>query len=97
LVEKLTALKVDRVASVATMYTRGTILLEICTPDIRLYQGYQPDIRGIINGYHEKIGQISIKYLMDFGGKLKNISWICLNISQILVGSGHRIKRVKNC
>jgi len=31
------------------------------------YQGYQPDIRGIINGYQEKIDQISIKYLTDLG------------------------------
>jgi len=40
------------------------------------YQGYQPDIRGIINVYQEKIDQISIKYLTDFGRILKNISWI---------------------
>ena len=28
------------------------------------YQGYQPDIRGIINGYQEEIDQI-VKYLTD--------------------------------
>ena len=55
---------------------RGNDLLEICTPDIKIstwYQsvhrisGWQLDISGIINGYKEKIDQISIKYLTDFG------------------------------
>jgi len=61
------------------------------------YQGYQPDIRGIINGYQEKIDHISIKYLTDFGRILKNISWIYLNINQISVNSGQRAKNLKNC
>jgi len=30
------------------------------------FQGYQPDIRGVITGYQEKIDEISIKYLIDF-------------------------------
>jgi len=30
------------------------------------YQGYQPDIRGKINGYQEEIDQISIKHLTYF-------------------------------
>jgi len=34
---------------------------------ISVYQGYQLDIRGIINGYQEKIHQIWIKYPTDFG------------------------------
>ena len=29
------------------------------------YQRYQPDIRGLLNGYQEKIDQISVKYLTD--------------------------------
>jgi len=32
-----------------------------------LYTGYQ-DIRGILNGYEEKIDPISVKYLTDFSG-----------------------------
>jgi len=51
------------------------------------YQGYQPYIRGIINGFQKKIDQISIEYLADFGKTFKTISWIYLNISQILVDS----------
>jgi len=35
------------------------------------YQGYPPDIRGIINGYQEKIDEISFNYLTDFGRILK--------------------------
>jgi len=31
------------------------------------YQGYQPDIRRILNRYQEEVDQISIKYLTDFG------------------------------
>jgi len=27
------------------------------------YQGHQPDIGGLLNGYQEKIDQISVKYL----------------------------------
>jgi len=49
------------------------------------YQGYQQDIRGVMNGYQEKIDQISIIYLTDFSRILKYISWIYLNISQISV------------
>jgi len=30
------------------------------------YERYQPDIRGLLNGYQKKIDQISIKYLTDF-------------------------------
>jgi len=64
-----------------------------------LYTGYQDieDIRGIINEYQEKIDQISIKNLTDFGRILKNISWVYLNISQVSVNSGQRIKNLKNC
>jgi len=82
------------------MQPRGNILLEICTPDIRMTRisvGYQDnkDIRGIINGYQDKIDQISIKNLTDFGGILKNISWIYSNIGHISVDSGQRVKNLK--
>jgi len=73
---------------------RGNILLEICTPDIRISRmsaGYT----GIINGYQEKIDHISIKYLTDFGRILKTISWIYLNINQISVNSGQRAKKLE--
>jgi len=44
-----------------------------------LYTGYQLDIRGLSNGYEEKIDQISIKYPTDFSIILKisaGYSWI---------------------
>jgi len=72
--------------------SRGNTFLEICSPDIRFDQ---PDIRDIINGYQEKIDQISIKYLTDFSRILKNICWIYLNISQKSVDRGQR-KNTKN-
>jgi len=60
------------------------------------YQGYQPDIRGTVNGYQEKIDHISIKYLTDFSRVLKKyICWIYLNISQISVDSGQRVKQLE--
>jgi len=40
-------------------------LLEICTPLCTKISGYQLDIRGTMNGYQEKIDQISIKYLTN--------------------------------
>jgi len=55
-----------------TQSSRGNILLEICTPDIRISAGYQTVIGGNINGYQEKIDQISIKYQTDFSKILKN-------------------------
>jgi len=61
------------------------------------HQGYQPDIRGMMNGYQEKNDQISIKNLTDFGKILKNICWIYLNMSQISVDNGQRVKNLKNC
>lgn len=60
------------------------------------YQGYQVDIRGIINGCREKIGQISMKYLTDFSRMLKRIFWIYRNCSQISVDSGQIVKNLKN-
>jgi len=47
----------------------------------------------MINGHQEIIDQISIKYLTDFGRTLKDITGIYLNISQISVDSGHRVKK----
>jgi len=38
------------------------------------YQGYQPHIRGKMNGYQEKIDQYSIKYLTDFSRIFLKIS-----------------------
>jgi len=63
-----------------------------------LYTEYQDikDYSGIINGYQEKIDQISIKYLADFNRILKNICWMYLNISQISVDSGQGAKNLKN-
>jgi len=44
------------------------------------YQGYQSDIIGLLNGYQEKIDQISIKYMIEFN-RISKISagypWIC--------------------
>jgi len=47
--------------------------------------------------YHEKSAQISIKYSGGYRQSTKNISWIYLNISQISVDNGHRVKSLKNC
>jgi len=60
------------------------------------YQGYQPDIGSIMNGYQEKIDQIFVKYPTDFRRILKNICWIYLNISQKSVDSGQRVTNVEN-
>jgi len=51
--------------------SRGNILLDICTPDIKISRISAGNQRGIINGYQEKIDQISIEYLTDFGRILK--------------------------
>jgi len=88
---------------------RVNILLKIRTPDIRIsryhpdirissgYQGYHPDIRGMINGHQEKIDQIpKKKYLTGFARIFKNICWIYLIISQISVDGGERVKNLKN-
>jgi len=53
-----------------------TILLEICTSDIRISEVKKK------NGYQNKIDQIPIKNLTDFGGILKNISSVYPNISR---------------
>jgi len=53
------------------------------------------DIRGIENGYHEKIDKISIKYLTDFIRILKNICWTYQNISRISV-DGQWSQKAKN-
>jgi len=71
-------------ADIEAVSARGNTLLEICTR-ISGYQGHQPDIRGKINGYQEKIRQISNKYLTGFSTGLKNTCSIYLNISQISV------------
>jgi len=69
-----------------------------CWKSVHRISGYQPDIRGAINGYQEKIDQSSLKYLTDSDRILKNISWIYyLNISQISVDTGKRVKNLKNC
>ena len=66
-----------------------------CTPDIR--------ISGISVGYQRYNKQISrenrpnFNYISDrLQQTLKNISWIYLNISQISVDSGQRVKNLKN-
>jgi len=54
------------------MNTKGTI--QGVTPwwkSMHRISGYEPDIRGIINGYQEKIDRVSIKYLTDFRRMLK--------------------------
>jgi len=60
------------------------------------YQAYQPDIRGIINWYQEKIDQSSIEYLTDLGRIFKNVCWIYINISQISVDKDQSVKNLKN-
>jgi len=70
------------------------MLLEICLW-ISGYQGYQPNIRGVINGYQEKIYQISIKYLTDFGRILKitpGYTYILARYQWTMVG----VKNLKN-
>jgi len=57
------------------------------------YQGYQPYIRGIRNGCQEKTDQISIKYLTDFIRILQNVCWMYLNISEVSVDRGQRVKK----
>ena len=54
-------------------YTQG---VTSCWKSVHGITGYQPDIRGVINGYQHKTDQILIKYVTDFGKTLKNISWI---------------------
>jgi len=75
----------------------------------KLHTGYQ-DIRCVINGYQEKIDQISIKYLgyqykidlsikylTDFSRLLKNLFWLVYQtIRQISVESGKKVKNLKN-
>jgi len=65
-------------------------LLEICTPDIK-------DIRGLSNGYQEKIDQISMKYLTDLS-RISKISsgYTCIS-DQIPVDCGQRAINLKNC
>jgi len=48
-----------------------------------------------MNGYQEKIDENSITYLTDFRKILQNICWIYLNISQVPVDSGQRVKKLK--
>jgi len=48
-----------------------------------------------MNGYQEKIHQISIKYLTYFSRIFKNVCWIYLNIGQISVESGQRVKKLE--
>jgi len=76
--------------------TQGVTPSWKCVHRISGYQRYQPDIRGIINGYQQKIDQISVKYLTDFSMILKNICWIYLKISQISVDIDHRVRNLKN-
>ena len=73
---------------------KGNTFLEICKLDIRISR--------MSAGYHRynkrisrEIDNISIQYLTDFSRILKNILWIYLNISQISVDSGQRLKKLK--
>jgi len=43
-----------------------------CWKSVHRKSGYQPDIRGIINGYQEKNDQSSIEYLKGSSRVLKN-------------------------
>jgi len=89
--------KWKRSNTVKKMYsTKGTYhLAGFCTPDIRILRisaGYQR--------YNKRISGEdwpNFKYLTDFSRIFKNISWIYLNISQILVDSGKRAYNLKNC
>jgi len=69
----------------------------VTTPwkSVHRISGYQPDIRGIMNG-PEKIDQFPIKYLIDLRRKLKIICWLYLHTSQTSVDSGQRVKNLKN-
>jgi len=49
----------------------------------------------MINGYQEKIDQISMKYLKDFRRIFKNICWIYLTISQISGDSGQTVTNLE--
>jgi len=60
------------------------------------YQGYQLNIRGIMNGYQEKIYLISTDYLTDCSRIFKNICWIYPTISQISMNDGQRVTNLKN-
>jgi len=55
-----------------------------------MYTGYQPGIRGLLNGYQEKIDQIPIKYLTDFR-RYQKISAGYTLMSQITVDCGQRV------
>jgi len=64
----------------AYMFNQG---ITPCWKSVHRISGYQPDIRGLINGYQDKVNKISVKYLTDFSEILKDICWIYLNICQI--------------